>query len=245
MAKGVEDCSFYQWSRLTSLNEVGGDPSIFAVDVDTFHDAMAARQRDWPDAMVTLSTHDTKRGEDVRARITVLAEEPGHWEQALDELLRLAPVPDPGFGSLLWQAVLGAWTPGPPARPARAARTATPRRRCARPATARRGPSPTRRTRPRCTPPSTRSSTPTTSARCCSASPRGSTSRRRRTRSPPSCSRSPSRACPTSTRAASCGRPRSSTPTTAARWTSSTAGPCSPAPPTTTLPPSSTSPARH
>lgn len=111
MAKGVEDCSFYRWSRLTSLNEVGGDPSIFAIGVDEWHEAMAARQRDWPDAMVTLSTHDTKRGEDVRARITVLAEEPGHWERALDELLRLAPVPDPGFGSLLWQAVLGAWTP--------------------------------------------------------------------------------------------------------------------------------------
>ncbi|NPC45021.1 malto-oligosyltrehalose synthase [Nocardioides sp. zg-1230] len=111
MAKGVEDCSFYRWSRLTSLNEVGGDPSIFAIGVDEWHDAMAARQRDWPDAMVTLSTHDTKRGEDVRARITVLAEEPGHWERALDELLRLAPVPDEGFGSLLWQAVLGAWTP--------------------------------------------------------------------------------------------------------------------------------------
>jgi (1->4)-alpha-D-glucan 1-alpha-D-glucosylmutase len=111
MAKGVEDCSFYQWSRLTSLNEVGGDPSVFAIGVDDFHDAMTARQRDWPDAMVTLSTHDTKRGEDVRVRITVLAEEPGHWERALDELLRLAPVPDPGFGSLLWQAVLGAWTP--------------------------------------------------------------------------------------------------------------------------------------
>jgi (1->4)-alpha-D-glucan 1-alpha-D-glucosylmutase len=111
MAKGVEDCSFYRWSRLTSLNEVGGDPSVFAIGVDDFHDAMAARQRDWPDAMVTLSTHDTKRGEDVRARITVLAEEPGHWEQAIDELLELAPLPDPGFGSLLWQAVLGAWTP--------------------------------------------------------------------------------------------------------------------------------------
>ncbi|RYB95127.1 malto-oligosyltrehalose synthase [Nocardioides oleivorans] len=111
MAKGVEDCSFYRWSRLTSLNEVGADPSIFAIGVDAFHDAMAARQRDWPDAMVTLSTHDTKRGEDVRARITVLAEEPREWEAALDELLRLAPVPDPGFGSLLWQAVLGAWRP--------------------------------------------------------------------------------------------------------------------------------------
>lgn len=111
MAKGVEDCSFYRWSRLTSLNEVGADPSVFSVGVDDFHEAMAARQRDWPHAMVTLSTHDTKRGEDVRARITVLAEEPGHWERALDELLRLAPVPDPAFGSLLWQAVLGAWTP--------------------------------------------------------------------------------------------------------------------------------------
>lgn len=111
MAKGVEDCSFYRWSRLTSLNEVGGDPSVFAVDVDDFHHAMTLRQRDWPHAMTTLSTHDTKRGEDVRSRITVLAEMPDVWEATLSELLRLAPVPDPGFGSLLWQAVLGAWTP--------------------------------------------------------------------------------------------------------------------------------------
>lgn len=111
MAKGVEDCSFYRWSRLTSLNEVGGDPSVFAVDLDDFHHAMTLRQRDWPHAMTALSTHDTKRGEDVRARITVLAELPDAWEAALSELLRLAPVPDPGFGSLLWQAILGAWTP--------------------------------------------------------------------------------------------------------------------------------------
>ena len=111
MAKGVEDCSFYRWSRLTSLNEVGGDPSIFSVTVDDFHDAMTVRQRDWPHAMTTLSTHDTKRGEDVRARITVLAELPEVWTAALEELLELSPVPDPGFGSLLWQAVLGAWTP--------------------------------------------------------------------------------------------------------------------------------------
>ncbi len=59
--------------------------------------------------MVTLSTHDTKRGEDVRARITALAEVPGEWESALDELLTLCPLPDPGFASLLWQAVLGSW----------------------------------------------------------------------------------------------------------------------------------------
>lgn len=111
MAKGVEDCAFYRWSRLTSLNEVGGDPSVFSLTVDGFHEAMRLRQQDWPDAMTTLSTHDTKRGEDVRARITVLAEVPDLWEAALDRLLELAPVPDPGFGSLLWQAVLGAWTP--------------------------------------------------------------------------------------------------------------------------------------
>jgi (1->4)-alpha-D-glucan 1-alpha-D-glucosylmutase len=109
MAKGVEDCAFYRYSRLTSLNEVGGDPSVFAIPVDEFHERMTTRQAEWPDAMTTLSTHDTKRAEDVRARITALAEIADVWEAALDELLALVPLPDPGFGSLLWQAVLGAW----------------------------------------------------------------------------------------------------------------------------------------
>ncbi len=109
MAKGVEDCAFYRYSRLTSLNEVGGDPSVFSVTTDDFHAAMTTRQADWPQAMTTLSTHDTKRGEDVRARITALAELPSTWSAALDQLLALAPLPDPGFGSLLWQAILGAW----------------------------------------------------------------------------------------------------------------------------------------
>jgi (1->4)-alpha-D-glucan 1-alpha-D-glucosylmutase len=109
MAKGVEDCAFYRTSRLTSLTEVGGDPSEFALSVDEFHAAMSERQRDWPHAMTTTSTHDTKRGEDVRARITVLAELPGVWAEALDRLLTLASLPDPGFGNLLWQAVVGAW----------------------------------------------------------------------------------------------------------------------------------------
>lgn len=108
MAKGVEDQSFYRWSRLTSLNEVGADPATFAVSPDAFHTAMVGRQRDWPTAMTTLSTHDTKRSEDVRARLAVLAEVPGLWRDALTRLLDLAPVPDPGFGSLLWQAALGA-----------------------------------------------------------------------------------------------------------------------------------------
>jgi (1->4)-alpha-D-glucan 1-alpha-D-glucosylmutase len=109
MAKGVEDCAFYRTSRLTSLTEVGGDPSEWAVTVDEFHAAMARRQHEWPQAMTTTSTHDTKRGEDVRARIAVLAELPGVWADAVDTLLSLAPLPDPSFGNLLWQAVLGSW----------------------------------------------------------------------------------------------------------------------------------------
>ena len=109
MAKGVEDCSFYRWSRLTSLNEVGADPSVFSVTAQEWHEAMATRQREWPHAMTALSTHDTKRGEDVRARITALAEVPDEWERALDRLLDLLPLPDSGFGNLLWQAIVGAW----------------------------------------------------------------------------------------------------------------------------------------
>jgi (1->4)-alpha-D-glucan 1-alpha-D-glucosylmutase len=70
---------------------------------------MAERQRSWPLAMTTSSTHDTKRGEDVRARISVLAEIPDAWADALDSLLSLAPLPYPSFGNLLWQAILGAW----------------------------------------------------------------------------------------------------------------------------------------
>jgi (1->4)-alpha-D-glucan 1-alpha-D-glucosylmutase len=109
MAKGVEDCAFYRSSRLTSLNEVGGDPDHFATSPADFHAAMAERQRDWPDAMTATTTHDTQRSEDTRARICVLAEAPAVWQAALDRLLVLAPVPDPGFASLLWQAVVGAW----------------------------------------------------------------------------------------------------------------------------------------
>ncbi|MGA8245855.1 MAG: malto-oligosyltrehalose synthase, partial [Nocardioides sp.] len=109
MAKGVEDCAFYRTSRLASLTEVGGDPGEWSLTVDEFHQAMARRQRDRPQAMTTTSTHDTKRGEDVRARIAVLAELPEVWAEALDHLLELAPVPDPGFGNLLWQSVVGAW----------------------------------------------------------------------------------------------------------------------------------------
>jgi (1->4)-alpha-D-glucan 1-alpha-D-glucosylmutase len=109
MAKGVEDCAFDRHSRLTSLNEVGGDPGVFSISVEEFHEAMARRQAEWPDAMTTLSTHDTKRSEDVRARLAVLAEVPSAWAASLELLLRQAPLPDPVFGSLLWQAAVGAW----------------------------------------------------------------------------------------------------------------------------------------
>jgi (1->4)-alpha-D-glucan 1-alpha-D-glucosylmutase len=108
MAKGVEDCAFYRTSRLTSLTEVGADPGEWSLPVDEFHAAMTERQASWPHAMTTTSTHDTKRGEDVRARIAVLAELPDVWADALDALLSLVPLPDPSFANLLWQAVLGA-----------------------------------------------------------------------------------------------------------------------------------------
>ena len=109
MAKGVEDRSFYRWSRLTSLNEVGADPDEFALDPGAFHEAMVRRQERFPAAMTTLSTHDTKRSEDVRARLVVLAEDPAWWAGTVDGLLAAAPAPDAGFANLLWQAAVGAW----------------------------------------------------------------------------------------------------------------------------------------
>jgi len=109
MAKGVEDRAFYRWSRLTSLNEVGADPDHFALTPHEFHAAMTRRQQRRPAAMTTLSTHDTKRSEDVRARIAVLAEDPVWWTETVDRLLAAAPAPDPGFANLLWQAAVGAW----------------------------------------------------------------------------------------------------------------------------------------
>jgi (1->4)-alpha-D-glucan 1-alpha-D-glucosylmutase len=109
MAKGVEDTAFFRYNRLTSLNEVGGDPDVFSISVADFHEAMALRYAQWPHGMTTLSTHDTKRGEDTRARITVLAEVPELWSTAFEELLRRCPGTGRGFGALLWQAIVGAW----------------------------------------------------------------------------------------------------------------------------------------
>ncbi len=88
MAKGVEDTAFYRWSRLSSLNEVGGDPARFSVPPAEFHEYCAEVARDRPATMTTLSTHDTKRQEDVRARLAVLSELPGDWAEAVGALAR-------------------------------------------------------------------------------------------------------------------------------------------------------------
>lgn len=85
MAKGVEDTSFFIFNRLTSLNEVGSDPTVFGVAPSEFHEFMHERRAAWPRAMSTTSTHDTKRGEDVRTRISVLSEIPGEWSDALSD----------------------------------------------------------------------------------------------------------------------------------------------------------------
>ena len=109
MAKGVEDRAYYRFSRLTSLNEVGADPNEFAVPVAEFHKRQRTRQAGFPHSMTTLSTHDTKRGEDVRARIAVLAEIPAEWAEALHQLRAAHPLDDAPFENLLWQAIVGAW----------------------------------------------------------------------------------------------------------------------------------------
>src|SRR5207253_2497481 len=115
MAKGVEDTAFYRWSRLVSLNEVGGEPGSVGVSTAEFHDFAGWLARDWPGTMTTLSTHDTKRGEDVRARLAVLAERAAEWaaevavwhERATE--LSGGHLPEPDMEYLLWQTVVGAW----------------------------------------------------------------------------------------------------------------------------------------
>jgi (1->4)-alpha-D-glucan 1-alpha-D-glucosylmutase len=109
MAKGVEDTAFFRYNRLGTLTEVGADPTEFSVEPDEFHARMARRQAELPLSMTTLSTHDTKRSEDTRARISVISEVAGEWERALNRLRELAPLPDGPLSALLWQAIAGAW----------------------------------------------------------------------------------------------------------------------------------------
>jgi len=119
MAKGVEDTAFYVYNRLVSLNEVGGSPDRFGTSLETFHGQNIERNKYWPHALIATSTHDSKRSEDLRARINVLSEMPDEWSErlirwgrmnrkkkpAVDGLL----VPGPNEEYLLYQTLLGAW----------------------------------------------------------------------------------------------------------------------------------------
>jgi (1->4)-alpha-D-glucan 1-alpha-D-glucosylmutase len=119
MAKAVEDTSFYVYNRLVSLNEVGGEPEHFGLSLEDFHRQNAARRRHWPHSMLASSTHDTKRSEDVRARINVLSEIPADWRVALTRWSRLNAAaqteisgelaPDPNDEYLFYQSLLGIW----------------------------------------------------------------------------------------------------------------------------------------
>ncbi len=122
LAKGVEDTAFYRWPRLASLNEVGGDPDVFGAGPAEFHAAAERLATRWPATMTTLSTHDTKRQEDVRARLAVLAEWPEDWAHKVAEWHGLAiwltdgaaaqateRAPEPDLEYLMWQTLVGAW----------------------------------------------------------------------------------------------------------------------------------------
>jgi (1->4)-alpha-D-glucan 1-alpha-D-glucosylmutase len=108
-AKSMEDCLFYRDARLVSLNEVGSEPQHFGVSVAEFHQRAAVRARMWPQAMVSLSTHDTKRGEDVRARIGLLSQVPSLWAELVGKWTLVARPPDAGTALFLWQNIFGVW----------------------------------------------------------------------------------------------------------------------------------------
>jgi (1->4)-alpha-D-glucan 1-alpha-D-glucosylmutase len=109
MAKGVEDSAYYRWARFVALNEVGGDPARFGSTVEEFHEAQRRRLAGAPRSMTTLSTHDTKRSEDVRARLAVLAEIPTEWASLVRRLLGRHPLADRSLAHLVWQNLVGAW----------------------------------------------------------------------------------------------------------------------------------------
>jgi len=110
MAKGIEDTTFYRWHRLVALNEVGGDPAVLDhASPGALHEWAAAQQRDWPLGMTTLSTHDTKRSEDVRARLLAVAGDADSWERCsrvFREAAAAADVDRP-TAHLLWQTLVG------------------------------------------------------------------------------------------------------------------------------------------
>jgi (1->4)-alpha-D-glucan 1-alpha-D-glucosylmutase len=108
-AKAVEDCYFYRDARLVSLNEVGGEPGRFGVSTAEFHRSAVVRGWLWPRSMTTLSTHDTKRGEDVRARIGVLSQVPSLWAELVASWQTTTPAPDAATALFLLQNIFGVW----------------------------------------------------------------------------------------------------------------------------------------
>jgi (1->4)-alpha-D-glucan 1-alpha-D-glucosylmutase len=236
MAKAVEDTSFYQYNRLLALNEVGAEPHRFGVSLAAFHHENLMRSRRWPHAMLASSTHDTKRSEDVRARLSALSEMPEDWHRALSRWSKLN------------RSKAASWTAG--ARPAATTSTCctrpcsasgrssrpTPKawpalrsgsrptcsRRCARPSCTVRGSTPTLATRRRPATSCARCWPPIPATRSCATSCRSSSGLRAwapSTACRSCCSSSLLPACRTSTRAARCGTSAWSTPTTAGRWT--------------------------
>jgi len=115
MAKGVEDTAFYRYGRLLALNDVGGDPSRFGIDVDRFHAGCQERARRFPESLVTTMTHDAKRSADVRARIAALSTMPGDWAAVVDRWFELTDplredgAPDDVERYFLFQTLVGAW----------------------------------------------------------------------------------------------------------------------------------------
>src|SRR5215471_4584150 len=119
MAKGLEDTAYYRFNRFVALNEVGGHPDHFGVSLGAFHRANAQRAERWPHAMLATSTHDTKRGEDARARLAVLSEMPEEWARQVQTWSRLLRArrgdvegtgpPDRNDEYLFYQLLLGAW----------------------------------------------------------------------------------------------------------------------------------------
>jgi (1->4)-alpha-D-glucan 1-alpha-D-glucosylmutase len=114
MAKGVEDTAFYTFCRFVALNEVGGSPGAFGTAVAGFHAACEEAAREWPQSLLASSTHDTKRSEDVRARLFLLSEIPQRWGEAVRRWSALADRhrtdgrPDANIEYLLWQTMVGA-----------------------------------------------------------------------------------------------------------------------------------------
>ncbi len=113
MAKGVEDTAFYRWTRLLTLCDVGGDPDAFGLTPTALHDWLGRVNAGWPATMSLGSTHDSKRSEDVRARIAAISEYPDEWTELVTRLAPLADDFPAPIRTILWQTLAGTWTDGP------------------------------------------------------------------------------------------------------------------------------------